>query len=200
MGKFPPCSLNYSVFRDGDVFFAHGSDFIGWLIRVGQNGLANANDLSQPNHAGFIYTIEGQVFAAEVGTHGIELHSLDEYCKTNNQIVGVMRCKIFDNDALRSQWRQDMARWIRKQQDEGYDLNGAIKSALPWWPWGSDPNKEFCSRDVCAWLIKYGCSWLQQALNPLRLFDAMTRRHLSETPDVDIVLGYKNIPPTGGAA
>ena len=188
--KFQPCTYNYSAFRDADIFFSHGSDFIGWLIRVGQRGIDSASDLSQPNHAGFLYQVEGQWFAAEVADNGIQLNSIDEYQKADNQIVGIMRFSGFSDPATVSDWRKEMALWIRRKQNSGYDFNGAIHSAIKWWPWLGSKDREFCSKDVCAWLIKYGCVWLTPEQDPADLYDTLTRRKDS----FEAVLGYKNIP------
>lgn len=189
--NFKPCSLDYSKFRDGDIFFSHGCDFLGWLICVGQRGKFGPNDLSQPNHAGFLYSIQGQWFAAEVGPKGIALNSLDKYCKSNNQIVAIMRWNVFDNLTVLEKWKNEMALWIRRKQNSGYDFFGAIRSAaknvqllnwvLKYLP--NDPNKEFCSEDICAWLKKVRswverpiCKWLpKEPLDPLDLYDGMTR-------------------------
>ena len=183
-----PCTYDYSKFRDGDIGFSHGCDLLGWLIRLGQSGFGGAGNLAEPNHAFFFYEINGEWFAAEVGPSGITLNSLEEYTKKDNQVVAVMRWSAFDDAALREKWKTEITKWIWQKQNSGYDFNGAIKSALPWWPWGNDPNKEFCSEDVGSWLIHFGCN-LFPAQDPLELYDTLTRR----TRDLSAILGYKNI-------
>ena len=181
------CTYNFDNIRDGDIGFSHGCDLLGWLIRLGQNGMKNANDLSQPNHAFFFVNLDGSFFAAEVGSSGITLNSIEEYQKKNNQIVGVMRWSRFDDKAILDQWKKEILNWVWQKQNSGYDFNGAIKSAIPWWPWGNDPQKEFCSEDVCSWLIHYGCG-IFPAQDPLELYDTLAKR----TRDFTAILGYKN--------
>lgn len=185
MAAFKPCVYKWENLRAGDVFFSHGADPLGGLIRFGESPkLKSLVNRALPNHAGFLYEIRGQWFAAEVGGTGIRLNSLDKYRKENNQIIGLIRWHGFDDGALLRKWEEDMAEWIRRSNESGYDWIGAVRASpfvrrfLPFLK--NKAGKEFCSEDVYVWLRKYGQSattmpltfplaWEKYPPNPLQL-------------------------------
>ena len=189
-------TIDYSKFLDDDIFFSAEKSIIGGAIRIGEKAKSGWDflnpktwaagvDRTMPNHAGFLYSIRGQWFAAEVAGRGITLTSLDKYRTDKNVILHTMRYDQFENVTVREKFMDEMSLWIRRRQDTGYDLWGALSASIGLhkiFPWlKNDKKKEFCSEDVYSWLKKFGAvfplTWEKHPPNPLQLYQWMKENH-----------------------
>ena len=197
--KFKPCNYDYTKFRSGDIFFSHGCDFIGNCIRLGETGKFRwtDSDLSIVNHAGFLLSIYGQIFCAEVAGKGIILNSVDIYRKAGNQIIEVYRPKVFDSKDMMDYFERYIALWVRRKQDSGYDFGGAV-TASTWFkklfPFiKNEKGREFCSEDVYTTMRdrfnpNFPSEWVNNPPNPLQLELWLKHRTTDYTPVKDYKL------------
>lgn len=168
------------------IFFSRVEDLPGACIQLGEVGWdpRRWGDKTVPRHAGFLLPVYGQWFACEVTLRGPDLTPLDVYQKKNATILSTWEWAGFNFPENVEAECKDLALWIRRRKEKGYDWAGAI-SASPWvrklCPWiKDDPVKDFCDESVIdrlhTWGAQFPLQWVgdgrdHHSPNPLEMLD-----------------------------
>lgn len=157
--------FHYDKFKGMDVFFTSGGRPHNYVVRfacAAGSGLRAAfraaRSRQYADHAGFITTQHGQVYATQQTPRGMREGSLDDFRGTRCAIIAVKRWTGWNVDGMREWGEQEMARKRRYMHEVRYDLWGAITSS-----WlgrklfpnaRADDRRTFCSEDCIDTIIR----------------------------------------------
>lgn len=169
--------INYSVLREGDVFFTGGNDFLARLIRWATG--------SKVSHCGqLIKPYGGDLFyKCEMGKYK-DGKDLKFNPIKGNEIVSIKRPLKYNKDKIHF-FRKRMLYWHEKITYDGLEF----LSHIPVLGWKKDFDKE---KMICSRLVFTNLVLMDVPIDCKKFRDAVTPDDLYRSPALFEVEGWKN--------